>query len=121
MFDEELVDRVGIDTGLDRQHLRRSRRGGDTEHRSAVDLEVADGGFERGGLAGPGGADDQHQPATAGDGCGGFGLRAGQRPAGVFDGGPLIGAAGGGALFGPVDQGVFLVEDRLGGERTIHR
>ena len=61
VLDQELVEGVSVDAGLDGEHLSSSGRWRDPEARAALLLEVSDGGSHGGGLAGPGGPDDQRQ------------------------------------------------------------
>ena len=67
VLDEELVERVGLHAGLGGEHFGCGRRGGDAEHRSTVGAELGDGGCKRGGLAGAGRADDEHEVVAPGD------------------------------------------------------
>ncbi len=78
VLDEELVERVGVEAGLLGEHLRRRRGRGDTEHDPAVRVELVDAGSQRGGLAGAGRSDDQHQLLVAGDRRRGLGLADGE-------------------------------------------
>ena len=66
VLDQQLVDGVGLDAGLDREYLGGRGRGRNPEHRSSVESELLDGWRERSGLAGAGRADDEHQLRSPG-------------------------------------------------------
>ena len=66
VLDQQLVDGVGLDSGLDREYLGGRCRWRHPEHRSSVESELLDGGRKRGGLAGSGRADDEHQLRSPG-------------------------------------------------------
>ena len=94
-------------------------RGGDAEHGPAVGAELGDGRGEGGGLAGAGRADDEHEigvPATA-PAASAWAAFSSMRLR--VAGGWFVGAVVGEATVGPGDEGGFLVEDRLGGERPV--
>ena len=104
VLDEQLVDRVGGDAGLLRQHLGAGGRRGDAEHGAAVGAEVLDGGAQCGGLAGAGGADDEDEIGVAGDGARGVGLGQGHVDVAAVDGGGIVGAVVFEAAVGPLDE-----------------
>ncbi len=119
VFDEELVDRVSRDAGLSGEDLGGGGGGGDSEHGPTIGAELIDGGGEGGGLAGAGRSDDEDDVGMPR--CRGrrVGLPDTQCPLGAVGGVGVVGAVVDEAPVDPVDEGGFLVEDRLGRERTV--
>ena len=66
VLDQQLVEGVGGQAGLDGQDLGRPRRGGDAEHGPPVGPQLLHRRGHGRGLAGAGGADDEHQFPVAG-------------------------------------------------------
>ena len=72
---EELGDGVGSDPGLRFEDTSGLRCRGDAVDGAPLVAEVETRGGERGGLAGPGRSDHEHDPFAAGDGAGDVGLQ----------------------------------------------
>ena len=67
----------------------------------------------------PAGTDDEDEIGVAGDGARGVGLGQGHVDVAAVDGGGIVGAVVFEAAVGPLDERPLLVEDRLGGQRTV--
>ena len=119
VFDEELVEGVGGDTGLVFEYLGCSGRRGDAEDGSPVGSELGDGGSEGGGLAGAGGADDEDELLVTGHAGRGVGLGDVEVDVGSVDRCGFDVAAGVETTFGPVEEVVLLVEDGLRRQRPV--
>ena len=119
VLDEQLVERVGDDAGLVLEHLGSSSGRRHAEHWSTGGSQLGDSGSECGGLAGAGGTDDEDELLVAGDSGCCVGLGDVEIDVGEVDCCGLDVAAEGEAVFGPIEQIVFLVEDGLGGQRPV--
>ncbi len=120
VLDQQLVDGVGLDAGLDREYLGGRCRWRHPEHRSSVESELLDGGRERSGLAGAGGADDEHQLRSPGHCAGRHALWIGEvrRLDGQTFVIVLVDAQ---TAVCPLDQSGLLVEHSVGGEGPVDR
>jgi len=112
---------VGGDSGLVGEDLGCRRRRGDTEHDTTVGAELLDGRGESCRLAGPGGADDEHDVGVTGHLRGGLSLSGVEHDPAALDCCRRAGCFVGEAAVGPADQPLLFVEDRLSGKRTLGR
>ena len=120
VLDQQLVDGVRLDAGLDPEHLGGCGRGGHPEHRSSVESELFDGGRKRGGLAGTGRADDEHQLRSPGHCAGRHALWIGEVRR--LDGQAFVVVfVDAETAVCPLDQSGFLVEHSVGGECPVDR
>ncbi len=117
VLDEELVEGVGVNSGVDSKHLGRCGRWGDTEARSPVGVEPSDRRCHCGGLACAGGPDHEDEASLSCDSPRRVVLHSGQLTIGieVLDVVPAFG----GPAAGEVEDVLLLVEDRPGGEDPV--
>ena len=120
VLDQQLVDGVRLDAGLECEHLGGCGRRGHPEHRSSVESELLDGGRERCGLARAGGADDEHQLRSPGHCAGRRALWIGEVRR--LDGeAVVVGLVDAQTAVRPLDQSGLLVEHPVGGEGPVDR
>ena len=101
------------------EHLGSSSGRRHAEHRSTGGSQLGNSGAECGGLASAGGTDDEDELLVAGDSGRCVGLGDVEIDVGEVDCCGLDVAAEGEAVFGPIEQIVFLVEDGLGRQGPI--
>jgi hypothetical protein len=119
VLEEQLVERVGDDTGLVLEHLGSSGGRRHAEYWSTGGPQLSDCGAECRGLARAGGTDDENELLVAGDSGRCVGLGDVEIDVGEVDCCRLDVTAKGEAMLGPIEQIMLLVEDGLGRQRPI--
>ncbi len=119
MLNQQFVECVRRDAGFLGEHFGCGGGGCDSEHQPAFGLNLGDCWCQRGCLPGTGRADDQHDVGVACDSARGGGLGDVQFLRTADDRVGIVGAVTREAPIDPVDQGLFLIEDRLGGHGAV--
>lgn len=119
VLNQEYVECVRCDPGLLGQHFGGGGGGRHPEHDPACGFNLGDCWCQRGCLPGAGRADDQHDVGVARDCARGGGLGDVQLLRAADDRVGILAAVTREAPIDPVDQGLFLIEDRLAGQGAV--